>query len=112
MAGMAFRFPLISSAIRMSNAHDDIEEKVKLITKCLAQIIYVIEIGEYGELVVCKDGNKVFEFECFRPAMEAMRIDHLQPFMETKVIPTMLQYPGQMIYFGTHGLSVTKRHVC
>lgn len=96
----------------MSDAHDDIPEKVTLIRTCLAQIIYVVEIGEYGELVVYKDANKALEFGFFRPAMEAMRIEHLQPFMETQVIPMMLQYPGQMIYLGTHGLSVKRRHEC
>lgn len=62
-----------------------------------------------GELWIFTTGAAHFEFGFFRPVMEAMRLQQLKPFMETEVLPMMLQNPRQMIYFGIDGLSVRER---
>lgn len=94
----------------MRHVQDDIAEKISIIQKCLAKSFVVLTPKQSGELWIFTTGAEHFEFGFFRPAMEALRLQQLQPFMETEVLPMMLQNPGKMIYFGIHGLSVRERN--
>ncbi len=91
----------------MNPVQYEIPEKVQLITDCLGKRFYDVRPHSFQrDRLVFHDGQHFFQFGFFRPVLEDLPLKQLRTFMETEVIPMIVQNPGMQIIFGTDGLSV------
>ena len=58
---------------------------------------------------VFSDGKRSFQFGFYRPAIGELPLKEPGTFMETDVIPMIVQNPGMQTYLGADGLSVRDR---
>jgi hypothetical protein len=91
----------------MSPAQDDVPDKILIIRECLEKRFYEVRPHNVQqEIFFFHDGQRDFQFGFYRPAMEDLPLERLRTFMETEVIPVIVQNPGMQTFLGTDGFSI------
>jgi len=94
----------------VSPAPNDLQQKIQIIRECLGGRFQDVRAHNLQqERFFFHDGKQRFQFGFFRPVMEDFPLDRLRNYMESDVIPMIVQNPGLQTYLGTDGLSVRER---
>ena len=91
----------------MSPAQDYVPDKIQIILECLGKRFHDVRPHNLQqEIFFFHDGQRDFQFGFYRPVMEDLPLERLRTFMETEVIPMIVQNPGMQTFLGTDGFSI------
>ena len=94
----------------MSPAQDDVPDKIRIILECLGKRFHDVRSHNVQqEIFFFHDGQRDFQFGFYRPAIEEVPLERLRTFMETEVIPVIVQNPGMQTFLGTDGFSIREK---
>ncbi len=94
----------------MSSVQDELQKKTHIIRKCLAQRFHDVAPHTMQlECFVFNDSVHSFQFGFFRPALDELPEAKLEMFMETEVIPMIVQNPGMQTFLAVDGFSIRNK---
>ena len=94
----------------MSPAQDDVPDKILIIRECLGKRFHEVRPHNVQqEIFFFHDSQRDFQFGFYRPAMKDLPLERLRTFMETEVIPMIVQNPGMQTFWGTDGFSIRNK---
>ncbi len=94
----------------MSSDQDELQPKIQIIRECLAQRFHDVRLHNMREeCFVFNDAAHSFQLGFFRPALKGFTWTRLRMFMETDVIPMIVQNPDMQTFLAADGFSIRNK---